>query len=967
MSLVSSSSNMVYGDRQLSSSYNRKKVMTLPRIEHPSKMINEEDKNSLDIRGRSRDGHGNGKLIRSETSTPESRYNRRRSSSFKHSSNSSIYSQELKQKSDQYDSQYRQDRDKVRLPIFGHRAESRISSSSSSSSSPPYGIENGQVTPRTSRIIIDELETTLREKVRSQIHDVRAKFRHVSDIDSNGKISRQALRHIIASIFGSQRQIGPNQIDKLLERLHLKHLNKISLDEFLNSLFNVEEELPSWLSHQSSITPQEFLTKRTAAQMFIILKDKIRTKHKDLVSLCPSIDGGPSSRIFKAQFHNTLIDMGYRMKDKEFDKLWDKFDTDGFHAIDSEKFLKRLTNDEYINETPSNRTSESQDQQTAILKVKNNYYSPSSSSSNYHSQVKTPNIHGCHSQLDDYQIDKWLNHKFPQGFSDLEKSLEQLDRKQVGTLTRHEFIEELKRFGLILEGYIVDFLLKRFNIDLKLTNGLIPYHDVIQAFKQRTHTTNKPIYSENKSSKQEYNKRSLEGQVKYLLYLNNEKVKDELKRLDKNANGTISKSDMKSFIEDLLQFPLSPDEYYHLYKQFPIDQYGFIIYNDYLKQIMDDRKLNQQEQEEEYEYEYEQEKEEKSNVIPQWDYMRSKNIRESLDQEHIKNKKREKQYHFNENNQEKTRSIEELRQIVKTVIRNRYKYIEDEFKKLDRSSYGELTQDILYDLFKRLDIKPEIKRSEIILLWSRCHLKENGNLDFYQFLREFGYTKRSAHYPNAKQNPPKRGDADFLLTSRKLYGDSVLVHGTALNAIRSNWDQLRREFTQLDPYRTGYIQSEEFDDILTELCPQVNQEDLDIIKFKFQTKHDSRMNYVQFLKHHAPINELIDEIDNPTRTKLSTINDNSPRISSNQSINNQLDYKLRRTLSDSYKQLRRSFKQEDIKNSGSIPIMIFKNILNEYKCHLNDEEFYQLASQLDTKMDGTINYNYFMQQYLKNT
>ncbi|CAF3904120.1 unnamed protein product, partial [Rotaria sp. Silwood1] len=151
---------------------------------------------------------------------------RRRSSSFKHSSNSSFYSQELKQKSDQYDSQ---DRDKVRLPIFGHRAESRISSSSSSSSSssPPYGIENGQITPRTSRIIIDELETTLREKVRSQIHDVRAKFRHVSDIDSNGKISRQALRHIIASIFGSQRQIGPNQIDKLLERLHLKHLNKI--------------------------------------------------------------------------------------------------------------------------------------------------------------------------------------------------------------------------------------------------------------------------------------------------------------------------------------------------------------------------------------------------------------------------------------------------------------------------------------------------------------------------------------------------------------------------------------------------------------------------------------------------------------------------------------------------------------------------------------------------------------------
>lgn len=67
-----------------------------------------------------------------------------------------------------------------------------------------------------------------------------------------------------------------------------------------------------------------------------------------------------------------------------------------------------------------------------------------------------------------------------------------------------------------------------------------------------------------------------------------------------------------------------------------------------------------------------------------------------------------------------------------------------------------------------------MNRNEIDLIWPRCHLKENGNLDFYQFLREFGYSKGSAHYPNAKQNLPKRGDADFLLTSRKFYGDSVL-------------------------------------------------------------------------------------------------------------------------------------------------------------------------------------------------
>jgi Ca2+-binding EF-hand superfamily protein len=86
----------------------------------------------------------------------------------------------------------------------------------------------------TSRIVLDEFENILREKVRSQMHDVRTKFRHAADFDSNGKISREALHHIIASIFGTQRQIGPNQIDKLLERLNLKNLNKIRFDFILS-------------------------------------------------------------------------------------------------------------------------------------------------------------------------------------------------------------------------------------------------------------------------------------------------------------------------------------------------------------------------------------------------------------------------------------------------------------------------------------------------------------------------------------------------------------------------------------------------------------------------------------------------------------------------------------------------------------------------------------------------------------
>ena len=72
-------------------------------------------------------------------------------------------------------------------------------------------------------------------------------------------------------------------------------------------------------------------------------------------------------------------------------------------------------------------------------------------------------------------------------------------------------------------------------------------------------------------------------------------------------------------------------------------------------------------------------------------------------------------------------------------------------------------------------------------------------------------------------------------------------------------------------------------------------------------------------------------------------------------------------MSDSYTPLRRTFKQHDPTNSGSVPVKIFKQVLEQHKCPLNDEEFYTLTSQIDTRMDGTINYNYFLQQYVKNT
>jgi hypothetical protein len=57
----------------------------------------------------------------------------------------------------------------------------------------------------------------------------------------------------------------------------------------------------------------------------------------------------------------------------------------------------------------------------------------------------------------------------------------------------------LKRFGLKLEPQLLDFFLKRLNVDLSLTNDGVPYHEVINAFKEKSDPTRRRMNADNQS------------------------------------------------------------------------------------------------------------------------------------------------------------------------------------------------------------------------------------------------------------------------------------------------------------------------------------------------------------------------------------------------------------------------------------------------------------------------------------
>jgi hypothetical protein len=112
---------------------------------------------------------------------------------------------------------------------------------------------------------------------------------------------------------------------------------------------------------------------------------------------------------------------------------------------------------------------------------------------------------------------------------------------------------------------------------------------------------------------------------------------------------------------------------------------------------------------------------------------------------------------------------------------------------VDTFNSNEMSKEMMYELFKRLKITPPIKRDEIDLLWIEFILKDNKKLEYWQFVRHFGYSKKSAAFQNAKVSPPKKGDNDMMLTSNKLGRDSILIRGS----VQSKVDLLILSFKRL--------------------------------------------------------------------------------------------------------------------------------------------------------------------------
>ena len=115
------------------------------------------------------------------------------------------------------------------------------------------------------------------------------------------------------------------------------------------------------------------------------------------------------------------------MEDEEFEKLWQKYDTENYGTIRAERLMSKLG--------IAMRESSTRDDTSSPRKL----------------EVE---------RKQSLDVERWLKRKFREGFSDMKHAFMELDLDRIGKVSRDDFRQVMEDFGLRLntDKQLDDFL-----------------------------------------------------------------------------------------------------------------------------------------------------------------------------------------------------------------------------------------------------------------------------------------------------------------------------------------------------------------------------------------------------------------------------------------------------------------------------------------------------------------------------
>ncbi|XP_043911774.1 EF-hand calcium-binding domain-containing protein 6-like [Protopterus annectens] len=309
------------------------------------------------------------------------------------------------------------------------------------------------------------------------------------------------------------------------------------------------------------------------------------------------------------------------------------------------------------------------------------------------------------------------------------------------------------------------------------------------------------------------------------------------------------------------------------------------------------------------------------------------------------------------------RSTEQLSKMIKDLLKNNFDEVDLAFSELDTMNTRRLSMETMYQLLKRLNIQPSVSRDEISELWKHMIPNQDKTVSFLEFTRHFGFSPKSACYLNAKVSPPVKGDGDFLVRSRKLNSDTEIIENKLRAKVALSLDDLWTHFQELDTNNSGFVSKEDFRDVLTELCPELNNYQFEMIANKFHHE-ENQISYAAFLQPFEDQRAAF-QCSNSKTMLESQQRDIAMYSSTMQKGLNAVTSKLRNKMGGDWKTLLKACKKLDVNNTGYLLVPEFRAILKLCNVILDENEVYHIMGHFDKDMVGKLDYSKFIEETIK--
>ncbi|GCB73937.1 hypothetical protein scyTo_0003020 [Scyliorhinus torazame] len=577
------------------------------------------------------------------------------------------------------------------------------------------------------RLQIDELQFLLHEKLRSGGFYTLKQLFQAHDPTGRGLVTREVLLTILTRFL--RRYIAARHFYHLLLRLKLNANSIIPFEKFYSHFKDQEPKgYPAWMDPVKR--PQE--SKRmSATQVHIQLKAMVRERPLELRDLFTKIDNG---RMLPITFQNVLHQLGIEMEQEEFRKLLKRYDPHELGIIKADSLMRALNF-----QTKSDNREGWGSVPPALGKITRFQLPEDQSRSPGRNQTKADTERKL--TLD---IENWLKEKFREGFKCMLADFYYYDQGNSGKVTRENFLRVLKKYNLRLKDDQLNTFLVRCGLQEDAAH--ISYMEFLHNFQDRSGngvphriiTDDNHRFNKVRSFGSQSSITALEAKLMELLHNEFLSLLGNFHKIDKLKRDVIGQQAFWAILKSRFGINMSEDEVNYLKERIPLDAQGNVKYLEFMSM-------------------FDSCKGAKSLLC-------DKSVMTNLSNEHSTNK----ELSFG-------RTTDQISNIIQDLVKQQYQMVEQSFNKLDTMNTRRFLPESMYQLLKQFDIQPPISRHEVRKLWSTLITSQDNTLDFYEFVRHFGFSPKSACYPNAKICPPVKGDSDFLIRSRKLNCDTEII------------------------------------------------------------------------------------------------------------------------------------------------------------------------------------------------